>query len=59
MRAQVLKKYLSIFRAFIRASFIAELEFRLNFAMRIINDIFWYAAQIFTFEVLFMHTDQI
>ncbi|MFN8791655.1 MAG: ABC transporter permease [Bdellovibrionales bacterium] len=59
MQAQALKKYWSIFKAFVRASLIAELEFRLNFAMRIINDIFWYAAQIFTFEVLFMHTEQI
>lgn len=56
MRAQALKKYFEIYKAFFKASFIAELEFRLNFIMRIINDIFWYIAQIFTFEVLFMHT---
>lgn len=59
MLAQVLKKYFGLFKAFVRASFIAELEFRLNFAMRIVNDIFWYAAQIFTFEVLYLHTDRI
>jgi ABC-2 type transport system permease protein len=56
MSAQVLKKYFGIFRAIAKASLIAEIEFRLNFAMRIINDVFWYLAQIFTFEVLFQHT---
>lgn len=50
------KKYFTIYRAFFKASAIAEIEFRLNFVMRILNDIIWYAAQIFTFEVLFLHT---
>lgn len=64
MRAQALsttlkptlKKYLIIYKAFFKASAIAEIEFRLNFAMRIFNDIIWYIAQIFTFEVLYRHT---
>jgi ABC-2 type transport system permease protein len=56
MLAPVLKKYFGIFKAIAKASLIAEIEFRLNFAMRIINDVFWYLAQIFTFEVLFQHT---
>lgn len=59
MLVPVLKKYFIIFKAFVKASFIAELEFRLNFVMRIVNDIFWYAAHIFTFEVLFLHTNKI
>lgn len=59
MLAPALKKYFVIFKAFVKASFIAELEFRLNFVMRIINDVFWYAAHIFTFEVLFLHTNRI
>jgi ABC-2 type transport system permease protein len=59
MSAQVLRKYLQIFKAFLKASAIAEAEFRLNFVMRIVNDVIWYAAQIFTFEVLFMHTQRI
>ncbi len=53
---KTLIKYLVIYKAFIKASAIAEIEFRLNFIMRIFNDIIWYAAQIFTFEVLFRHT---
>lgn len=56
---EIFKKYLVIYRAFIKASAIAEIEFRLNFVMRILNDIIWYVAQIFTFEVLFMHTKMI
>jgi ABC-2 type transport system permease protein len=59
MSAQVLKKYFNIFQAFFKASAIAELEFRLNFVMRILNDIIWYIAQVFTFEVLYMHTNLI
>ena len=54
-----IKKYGSIYKAFFRASFIADLEFRSNFLIRIITDIFWYAAQITTFEVLFLHTQKI
>ncbi len=59
MSAQGLKKYLNIYGAFIKASAIAEIEFRLNFVMRIFNDIIWYVAQIFTFEVLYQHTKYI
>ncbi len=51
-----LKKYSRLMVAFARASFIAELEYRANFIIRIITDIFWYLAQIFTFETLFLHT---
>lgn len=59
MLALVLKKYFRIFIALVKASAIAEIEFRLNFVMRILNDIIWYIAQVFTFEVLFMHTQLI
>lgn len=62
MLAQVLKtlkKYFQLYVAFFRASMIAELEFRANFLIRIVTDIFWYSAQIITFEVLFLHTKQI
>ncbi len=53
---EVFKKYFILYRAFFKASAISEIEFRLNFAMKIFNDIIWYAAQVFTFEVLFLHT---
>lgn len=42
-----------------KASLIADLEYRANFFTRILTDIFWYIAQIATFEVLFTHTEKI
>ncbi|WP_413585557.1 ABC transporter permease [Bdellovibrio sp. HCB274] len=55
----VLKKYWFLYISMFRASFIADLEYRVNFLTRIVTDIFWYIAQIMTFEVLFMHTQLI
>lgn len=52
-------KYLSLFWAFFKASFTADLEFRANFLIRIVTDIFWYLAQIISFEVLFNYTNTI
>lgn len=54
-----LKKYLGIYGAFFKASFIADLEYRVNFFTRIITDIFWYVAQIATFGVIYGHTTKI
>lgn len=50
------KKYFFLFCAFARASFIADLEYRANFLLRVLTDIFWYLAQILTFEVLYRQT---
>ncbi|PIS10800.1 MAG: hypothetical protein COT73_07395 [Bdellovibrio sp. CG10_big_fil_rev_8_21_14_0_10_47_8] len=52
-------KYARLFAAFFKASLVADLEYRANFVTRIATDIFWYAAQIITFETLFRHTDRI
>jgi ABC-2 type transport system permease protein len=54
-----LKKYWELYKAFFKASFIADMEYRANFMTRIITDVFWYVAQIMTFEVLYRHTDKI
>lgn len=54
-----LKKYLSLYKAMFKASFISDLEYRANFFTRIMTDIFWYIAQIVTFEVLYTHTQKI
>lgn len=56
---KTLSKYFSLYGALFRTSFIADLEYRANFVTRIATDIFWYTAQIMTFEVLFMHTNKI
>lgn len=52
-------KYWKLFKAFAKASFVADLEYRANFLTRIVTDIFWYAAQIMTFETIFLHTDNV
>jgi ABC-2 type transport system permease protein len=54
-----MKKYFSLYWAFLRASFTADLEFRANFAVRILTDIIWYVAQIVSFEMLFNYTENI
>jgi ABC-2 type transport system permease protein len=56
---QVIKKYWGLYKAFFKASFIADMEYRANFITRIATDVFWYVAQVVTFEVLYMHTDRI
>ena len=54
-----LMKYARLFKGFARASIVADLESRANFLTRIVTDIFWYAAQVITFETIFSHTDNI
>lgn len=56
---QKISKYLSLYLAMFRASFIADLEYRANFLTRFMTDIFWYIAQVLTFEVLYTHTQLI
>lgn len=54
-----LKKYFSLYLAMFKASFISDLEYRANFFTRILTDVFWYVAQVTTFEVLYHHTEKI
>ena len=54
--ALVLKKYLRLFSILVKTSFIADLEFRVNFSLRIFTDILWYFMQILSFEILFNYT---
>ena len=54
-----IKKYILLYAAMFKASFIADLEYRANFFTRIMTDILWYIAQIMTFEVIYQHTDKI
>jgi ABC-2 type transport system permease protein len=57
--ARVLKKYFRLFSILLKTSFIADLEFRVNFSLRIFTDIMWYFMQVLSFEVLFNYTPQI
>ena len=52
----MIRKYLSLFKSFFKASLISELEYRFNITARIFTDIVWYAAQLSVFEVIFLHT---
>ncbi len=52
-------KYLSIYKAFFKASFAADIEYRLNFIFLIIAEFVWYSTQIVLFEVLYRHTNVI
>lgn len=56
---QTFKKYAGLYWALFKTSLIADMEYRMNFVSRIAIDIFWYVAQIMTFEVLFSHTPKI
>jgi ABC-2 type transport system permease protein len=51
--------YWRLLKTLIRTSFIAELEFRANIALKIFNDFIWYFVQFSVFEVLYLHTSQI
>lgn len=55
----MIAKYWRILITLIKTSFIAELEFRANIALKIFNDFIWYFVQISVFEVLYSHTSQI
>jgi len=49
----------SLFVSFLSASFKADLEYRVNFLIRIVTDIFWYLSQVVIFEVIFLHTSRL
>lgn len=56
---KTVKKYIRLYIAMFKASFIADLEYRANFFTRIMTDILWYVAQVLTFEVIYQHTERI
>jgi len=53
----VVKKYLGLYRAFFKASLVADLEYRLNFVFLVIAEFVWYSTQLILFEVLYRHTN--
>lgn len=54
-----LRRHLRLITMFGRVSLQADLEYRLNFVVRVVTDLLWYGAQILTFEVLFRQTPSI
>lgn len=49
-------RYLGLWFQFCKMSLMADMEYRLNLVVRVFGEIFWYAAQMSTFEVLYLHT---
>lgn len=54
---QKVQKYLGVYKAFFKASFVADLEYRLNFVILVIGEFIWYSTQLILFEVLYRHTN--
>ncbi len=52
-------RYLRLWVSFLKASWMADMEYRLNLVVRIFGEVVWYATQLSVFEVLYTHTDQI
>lgn len=53
----MIRKYLGLYQAFFKASFAADLEYRLNFVFLVIAEFVWYSTQLILFEVLYRHTN--
>ena len=52
-----IKKYLGIYKAFFRASLVADLEYRLNFVFLVIAEFVWYSRRTETlFEGKICHS---
>lgn len=54
-----MRRYIRLYLYFLQFSFSKAMEFRLDFTFRIIMDIFYYAANIGLYEVLYRHTNLI
>ena len=53
---QQLRKHLSLYKAFFKASLVADLEFRLNFVLLVFSEFIWYSTQFVLYEVIYLHT---
>jgi ABC-2 type transport system permease protein len=53
------KKYAALLITIAKTSLIADLEYRINFSLRIFTDVIWYFMQLISFEVLFNYTPRI
>ncbi|MGZ3727368.1 MAG: ABC transporter permease [Pseudobdellovibrio sp.] len=51
------QKYAVIYKAFFKASLVADLEYRLNFVFLVLAEFVWYSTQLILFEVLYRHTN--
>lgn len=49
-------RYFKLWLSFLKMSWMADLEFRLNIVLRTLGESGWYIAQLCVFEVLYTHT---
>lgn len=54
-----MKRYWHLWLSFLKISWMADIEYRVNIVMRVIGEIFWYVLQLSVFEVLYTHTNVI
>jgi ABC-2 type transport system permease protein len=59
LRLKTLSKYASLLYTLMRVSLMADLEYRMNIAVKIFTDFFWYATQLMLFEFLFRHVPMV
>jgi len=52
-------RYLRLWFSFLKMSWMADLEYRINLIIRVIGEVGWYVAQLSIFEVLYTHTKTI
>jgi ABC-2 type transport system permease protein len=52
-------RYILLWFQFLKMSWMADMEYRLNFVVRIFGELVWYTAQLSIFEVLFTHTNSL
>ena len=50
------QKFFTLYKAFFKASFVYELEYRMNFVLLVTAEFVWYFTQFVLFEVLYRHT---
>lgn len=51
--------YLAVARQFARIGVIRKSQFRTEFFTQVLMDCLWYLSHVLTFEILFLHTEQI
>jgi ABC-2 type transport system permease protein len=51
-----LYRHAALLLLFFKTSLSADLQYRMNFTVRIVTDIIWYASQIATFHVVYRYT---
>lgn len=54
-----MRRYLRLWLSFLKASAMADFEYRMNISVRIFGEVVWYVTQLSVFEVLYTHAPSI